>query len=152
MASFSAYQELSMFQHELTLIMYLYWLACIESSVAILMYWRLGVCLHLYASAQDLAHISMCLGWSCHGLQASRAVDVSANNGWYLLIQSVRSHRFGTSNLCITCAYLVYVANKSTHNAWEAWYVVCMQQYIWLPWGVATCWRCSTICIYDWVI
>ncbi len=24
------------------------------------------VCLHVYASAQDLAHISMRLGWSCH--------------------------------------------------------------------------------------
>jgi hypothetical protein len=24
------------------------------------------VCLHVYASAQDLAHISMHLGWSCH--------------------------------------------------------------------------------------
>jgi hypothetical protein len=29
-------------------------------------HWGLCVCLHVYASAQDLAHISMLLGWSCH--------------------------------------------------------------------------------------
>ena len=72
-ASFGAYQELSMYEHEFAHVeSWAYtcigW--CVFKAVLVswyvVMYWGLCVCVQVYASAEDLAPISMCLGWSCH--------------------------------------------------------------------------------------
>jgi hypothetical protein len=52
----------STYQHAFGLVMSCIFL-CLRKRGCISIQW---LCLHVYASAQDLAHISMRLGWSCH--------------------------------------------------------------------------------------